>query len=75
MALLDADPDAGLRFRCALVKPSGGVEGEPTMAFSSDSTCSRDLFSASLGHEVLRLREIPQRPLPNLVRKGTCRLV
>lgn len=80
VALRDTDPEAGLQYRCALL--GGGSEANSTsdsgeavtsVAFSGDSTCHRDLFSSSLGHETLRLRPIPQPALPGLVRKGACR--
>ena len=73
LALLDTRVDAVRRaqYRCAMYREDEAT-GRVFMAFSSDSTCSTDLHSASQGYETLALRRVPSNNWPPRVMAATC---
>ncbi|CAG0899163.1 unnamed protein product, partial [Cyprideis torosa] len=59
------------RFRCALYREDLDT-GEISLSFSSDSTCSNDLFTASEGYETLALFPVEEPPLPRALGRSSC---
>lgn len=47
--------------------------GNVMMAFSSDSTCTTDLYNASYGHMTWNLTTIPSVPWPSTISNSKCR--
>lgn len=47
--------------------------GNIMMAFSSDSTCTTDLYNASYGHMTWNLTTIPSVPWPSTISNSKCR--
>ncbi|XP_037088194.1 uncharacterized protein LOC119108672 isoform X1 [Pollicipes pollicipes] len=73
MALLDEGDsnDKRPRYRCAMYRKEAGT-GRIYMALSSDSSCHRDLVSATRGYERLVLDARPSQPWPLAVRQASC---
>ncbi|XP_069693976.1 uncharacterized protein [Periplaneta americana] len=59
-------------YRCALYREEIGT-GNVYMAFSSDSTCSTNLRSATAGYETLNLNVMPAQVWPPQVDTSNCR--
>ncbi|XP_033606247.1 uncharacterized protein LOC111861520 [Cryptotermes secundus] len=59
-------------YRCALYREESGT-GNVFMAFSSDSTCSSNLRSATAGYETLSLSVMPAPRWPSQVDSSNCR--
>ncbi|XP_054257219.1 uncharacterized protein LOC128999177 [Macrosteles quadrilineatus] len=58
-------------YRCALYKEDE-QRGSIMMAFSSDSTCTSDLYNASYGHMTWNLTAIPSVHWPSVVINSKC---
>ncbi|XP_037071136.1 uncharacterized protein LOC119092270 [Pollicipes pollicipes] len=59
------------RYRCAMYREELG-SGRIFLAFSSDSSCHRQLVNATHGHERLVLYAAVSHPWPPAVRRATC---
>ncbi|GFG31845.1 hypothetical protein Cfor_02655 [Coptotermes formosanus] len=74
LALRDTRPgmDRFPPYRCALYREESGT-GNVFMAFSSDSTCSSNLRSATAGYETFSLSVMPAARWPSQVDGSNCR--
>ncbi|XP_046681991.1 uncharacterized protein LOC124368723 isoform X1 [Homalodisca vitripennis] len=75
LALYDTSVLAGTdyrpQYRCALYKQDE-QNGNVIIAFSSDSTCTTDLYNASYGHMTWNLTVVPSSPWPAQVTNSKC---